>query len=313
METKMAILLVNFGGPRSLEELEPFLCELLCDRELIRTRLPTFLHNFLFRRLAKKRAIEVRPDYEGIGGKSPIYETTETLAQELRTRLHKDVLTFHRYLPATHAASLAAIEACGASELAVFSFFPQFSFATTGSIQTFFKERLSNAARAKLRWLPSYPAHPAFIAAWHANIRDFLKANGVEEKEAMLLCSAHGLPKEFIKRGDPYEEECKATYQAILDGFPEALGKLSYQSQFGRDEWLKPSTKEACEEVTSWNEGRKTIVFIPLAFTSDHIETLFEIEQLYLPIVQSKGLRALRCPALNLNPTWIDAILKILS
>lgn len=300
----MAILLVNFGGPRNLEEIEPFLCELLTDRELIRTWLPPFF----FRRIAKKRTPKIRADYELIGGKSPIYETTEALAQKLQSRLRIPVLTFHRYLPATHADSLKAIEACQAAEIRVFPFFPQFSFATTGSIATLFAKRLSEA---KLRWIKSYAVHPAFINAWVLTIRSFLEEHSIEEREAAFLFSAHGLPKSFVEEGDPYERECQASFQAILAAFPDAVGILAYQSKFGRGEWLRPYTQDICEDL-AWAKGRKTVVFIPLAFTSDHIETLFEIQQLYLPIVQAKGIAALRCPALNQTAVWIDAIIQIL-
>lgn len=307
----MAILLVNFGGPRTLGEVESFLIELLCDRELIRTRLPTFAHHFLFRRIAKKRAPKVIPDYESIGGKSPIYETTEVIAENLRKKLQTTVLTFHRYLPSTHKASLLAIEACKDPEIRVFPFFPQFSFATTGSIATLFAKQLSPQTLKKLSWIKSYPAHPAFIESWQRKIRLFLKEHNLEEKETALLFSAHGLPRSFVDEGDPYEKECNASFQTVLSAFPNAIGKLSYQSKFGRGEWLRPYTQDSSEDI-SWTQKRKNVVFVPLAFTSDHIETLFEIEQLYLPLVRSKGLGALRCPAFNLADFWIDAILRIL-
>ncbi len=300
----MAILLVNFGGPRSLDEIEPFLCELLTDRELIRTWLPPFF----FRRIAKKRAPKIRHDYESIGGKSPIYDTTETIASELRERLQVPVLTFHRYLPSTHADSLRAIEACRADEIRVFPFFPQFSYATTGSIATLFAKRLSSN---NLRWIKSYPINPAFIRAWISTIRSFLEEHAIQEKDAAFLFSAHGLPRSFVEKGDPYEGECQASFRAILAAFPDAIGKLAYQSKFGRGEWLRPYTQDVCEDL-SWVQGRKTVVFVPLAFTSDHIETLFEIEQLYVPIIKAKGIASLRCPALNLTPAWIDAIVQIL-
>lgn len=294
----MALLLVNFGGPRHLGEIEPFLCELLCDRELIRTRFPNFLHQFLFRRIAKKRAPKIRSDYESIGGRSPIFETTEALAKMLRVK--EKVLTFHRYLPSTHAESFAAIEECE-EPLIVFPFFPQYSFATTGSIATLFKKHLSDKALHKLRWIPSYPTHPAFLTAWKQKIRSFLKAQNIDEKELILLFSAHGLPETFIEEGDPYQKQCESSVLGVLQAFPDTLGYLAYQSKFGKGEWLKPYTEDACRKIKEWCEGRKTVVFIPIAFTSDHIETLYEIEQLYLPIVRERGFRALRCPALNLD------------
>ncbi len=296
------ILLVNFGGPRNLDEIRSFLTELLCDPDVIRTRFPKFFHNLLFTRIAKKRSQAIRVDYEEIGGKSPIYFDTEILAKILSDKLNRPVYTFHRYLPATHAESLKQIET--QKELIVLPLFPQFSYSTTGSIARFLKK--------PLRWIKSYAAHPAFIAAYQKRIREFLEQNLLVEEECSLLFSAHGLPRQFVDEGDPYEWECNQSFKRVRTAFPKALSKLCYQSKFGKGEWLRPYTNEACEEILDWHEGRKNVIFVPISFTSDHIETLFEVEKLYLPIIRSKGLNAFRCPALNLESYWIDALIEIL-
>ncbi len=298
-------LLVNFGGPRDLKEVSPFLEALLCDRDVIRTRFPTFFHNWFFGRIARKRAVKVSEDYEEIGGRSPIYFDTEALREALKERLKAPVYTFHRYLPATHMASLKEMKE--AKELIVLPLFPQFCYATTGSIARFFSPYFPN----KLRWIKSYAAHPTFISAYQRRIRDYLVEKGLKEEETLLFFSAHGVPKKFVEEGDPYETECNLSYNGVMRAFPKAKGRLCYQSKFGRGEWLRPYTNEACEEIIDWHEGRKNIVFIPISFTSDHIETLFEIEKLYLPIVREKGLNAYRCPALNLESYWIDALVEI--
>ncbi len=295
-------LLVNFGGPRDLEEIGPFLKELLCDRDVIRTRFPSFLHNWIFSRLAQKRSLKIREDYEFIGGKSPIYFDTEALAIALSKQLTAQVLTFHRYLKETHADSLKKISA--AKDLKVIPLFPQFSFATTGSIARFF----SKYVKVNLQWVKSYPDHPAFIGAYQRRVAEFLEAQNLKEEETVLFFSAHGLPKSFVEQGDPYQAECESSFKALMEKFPKALGKLCYQSKFGRGEWLRPYTNEAAVEISSWNQGRKNVVFVPISFTSDHIETLFEIEKLYLPLV---GANAYRCPALNLESYWIKALAEI--
>lgn len=306
IENGSAYLLVNFGGPRNAEEIEPFLKELLRDRDVIRTKFPTWLHNWLFGRIARKRALKIRLDYERIGF-SPIYGDTETIKRILETRLGNTVLTFHRYLPATHKESLLSLETCK-NPIRVVPLFPQFCYGTTGSIARFFSKHLSNAALSKLQWVKSYGDHPEFISAWQRRISRFLEENNLAEKEIVLLFSAHGVPRSFIEEGDPYEEECQKSFSAILKGFPDALGRLSYQSKFGRGEWLRPYTDETCNEILGWHEGRKAVVFVPLTFTSDHIETLFEIEELYLPIIRSRELKAYRCPALNFEPEWLSAL-----
>lgn len=307
-----AYLLVNFGGPRSLKEIEPFLCALLTDKDVVRTKWPQFFHNYLFSKIAKKRARRVRKDYLSIGGKSPIYADTEWIASTLEERLNAPVFTFHRYLPATHLATIEALEASDCENIHVFPMFPQFTFATTGSIARFLMKHLSSKTVAKLRWLRSYPSHAAFIELLQKMIREFLEAKNLKEEEIFFLFSAHGVPKSFVETGDPYQYECEASFQKVMALFPNAVGRLAYQSKFGPEEWLRPYTQELCETIENYNEGREHVIFIPISFTSDHIETLFEIEKLYLPILTKKGLNAYRLPALNRRQDWVETIEQII-
>lgn len=295
-------LLVNFGGPRDRSEIASFLEELLCDKDVVRTRLPSFLHNWLFGKIARKRALKIVHDYDLIGGRSPIFFDTEIIGEKL------NALTFHRYLPLTHKESIEKIEKTESAEIRVLPLFPQFTYATTGSIARFFSENLSLTTQKKLRWIKSYADHPKFIASFQKKISDFLIANDLKEEETALLFSAHGIPKKFVLEGDPYQIECELSYQAIMKGFPLALGRLCYQSKFGPGEWLRPYTIDMSENVRNWHEDRKNIVFVPLSFTSDHIETLFEVENQYLPPIREQNLKAYRCPALNLESYWIDSL-----
>jgi ferrochelatase len=305
------MLLVNFGGPRDLAEVEPFLIELLTDPDLIRTNWPRFLHRWFFTRVARKRAVKIRPDYALIGGASPIYADTEEIAKQLESRMGGPVIVFHRYLPETHQASLEKIEACGEKKMVVLPLFPQFSFVTTGSIARFFSERLSKRAVEALEWIRSYPTHPAFVRSYQARIAACLKEHNILEDNVVLLFSCHGLPQSYIDKGDIYESECQASFEAVAKGFPRALSRLSYQSKFGKGEWLRPYTDEVCQSILRWNEKRDNVVVVPLSFTSDHIETLYEIEHLYLPLLRERGVSAWRCSALNLEPQWIDALAEI--
>lgn len=305
------LLLVNFGGPRDLQEIPSFLAALLQDKDVIRSRLPQPLHNLLFGAIAKRRAKKISEDYQQIGARSPIYFDTEALASSLREKLNVSVFTFHRYLPSTHKESLHAIERCSAKQILTLPLFPQFCFATTGSIARFFSKNLPQSAVQKLRWIPSYADHPAYVFAFQKKIRDFLHLHELSESNTALLFSAHGVPRLFTDTGDIYQSECERSFEAIKAAFPNALSILSYQSKFGRGEWIRPYTNEICERAASWAEGRSHIVVIPLSFTSDHIETLFEIEKLYLPILRKNGFRSYRCPALNLEPYWIESLTQI--
>ncbi|MBI5272990.1 MAG: ferrochelatase [Chlamydiia bacterium] len=312
MQPHSPLLLINFGGPRHLTEIEPFLVELLTDRDVIRTPFPVWLHNLIFKRTARKRARAIQHDYVRIGGYSPIFSDTESLGAILSKRLQRKVITFHRYLPATHAFSLQQIERCMGPDIQVFPLFPQFCYATTGSIARFFQEHLSSKSCGLLRWIASYAAHPAFIQAHYKTLKRFLDFHQLSESDTVLLFSAHGVPRLFIDTGDNYESECIQTFTACMHYFPTALGRLCYQSKFGKGEWLRPSTEEASQDILQWHERRKNVVFVPITFTSDHIETLFEIESQYVPLIKAKHLNAYRCPALNLSPHWIEAIGQIL-
>ncbi len=252
------------------------------------------------------------PDYLAIGGKSPIFDDTETIAKKVGAILKTDVLTFHRYLPKTHAKFLKEIESLqNTQQIRVLPLFPQFSYATTGSIALWLSEKLSAPTLKKLSWIKSYSNADIYIATMQKCLADFLKEKGIKEEDVVLLFSAHGLPQRFIDTGDPYQEQCILSFDKIREHFPMALSRLSYQSQFGKEEWIRPYTSEVCEMIRSWSEGRKIVVVIPLSFTSDHIETLYEIEELYLEQIRKQGLIALRCPALNLREDWIQGISKL--
>ena len=306
-------LIINFGGPRDLKEVEEFLKELLTDQEVIRTPFPSFIHRLLFNRIAKKRALKVIPEYAKIGGKSPIYEDTEKMAVTLQEYMKAPFLTFHRYLPKTHASFLSAVKQIPEShQIRVFPMFPQFSYATTGSVALFFSRNLCGQSLNQHSVIKSYTAYPLYLSAFEKQIRLCLSQHEIKEEEVCLLFSAHAIPRKFVCTGDPYEKECLLSFYGLKKRFPQALCHLSYQSQFDKQEWLCPYTSDVCEEIRTWAQDRKKVVVIPLSFTSDHIETLFEIEKLYLPVIRKQGLTAIRCPALNHHPDWIQAILTII-
>lgn len=310
--TDQAYLIVNFGGPRTLEEIEPFLAALLTDKDVIATRFPQPIHNLLFKRVAAKRAQKICHDYEQIGGGSPIWIDTEYIASELRRQLKAPVLTFHRYLPSTHPSFLEEITHLHAEQIHVFPMFPQFTYATTGSIARFLSKHLPRATLQKFRWIKSYPYHSAFVRVTQNAIRDFLNASSLKEEEVFFLFSAHGLPQLFVDKGDPYAYECQTSYNAVMRAFPKAQGILCYQSKFGPGEWLRPYTNDVCQAIDTYTH-RTYCLFVPISFTSDHIETLFEVEELYKPLIAQKGFRPLRIPALNRRPDWLAAIPEIIA
>lgn len=305
------ILIVNFGGPREKLEVRPFLTELLTDTDVIRTSLPKSLQKMLFRYIAKKRSVKVAEDYDLIGGRSPIYADTEWLAQQLQKRGY-EVLTFHRYLPMTHGEFITKANDFICDDTIVFPLFPQFSYATTGSIARWMQNNLCKRTSSMLNWIKSYAEHPAYICAFTAVIKECLKENDLQESETLLFFSPHGLPSSYIFEGDVYKKECERSFNKIMSSFPNAGYVVAYQSQFGRAEWIRPYTSDLAQTIKSWNPGYSNVVFIPLSFTSDHIETLFEVQMQYLPPVKEAGYAAFRCPALNRRNDWVDAIEAII-
>lgn len=313
VKKKKAILIANFGGPRNQKEIIPFLKELLTDQEVVRTPLPSFLHKLLFRRIAQKRAQSVSKDYGSIGGKSPIFEETEKVAQALTKRMSLPIFTFHRYLPATHSAFVRQLKNSDFDEFWVFPMFPQFSYSTTGSIAKWFKDHLPQSICHKLFWLKSYPQEKPYIDLYTQRIEHFIQYKKLNKQSLILLFSAHGLPAKFVEQGDTYQKECEQSFDAITASFPECQSILCYQSKFGPGQWLKPYTIDMCHKMDQWAApGRKNVLFIPLAFTSDHIETLHEVETEYMPVVRNKGRNTYRLPAFNHGEDWIMAIEKLL-
>lgn len=311
------ILLVNFGGPRNLKEVEPFLTELLTDEEVIQTPLPSFLNRKLFTWIAKRRAPKTRQDYEEIGGFSPIYFDTEALKTCLEERLKTKVYTFHRYLPSTHKQTLEELSQ-STSPITVLPLFPQFCYSTTGSCARFIQTHLPQNT---LNWIPSYADHPAFIKAHQTHITHFLQKKGLNPRETAFLFSFHGIPRSYVqKRKDPYEQECQRTYEGVRKAFQTSPTLLAYQSKFGPGKWLEPYTKNVSKKLPPFELCKKKIslkeypnlVILPLSFTSDHIETLFEIQKEYLPPIQAQDKKAFCCPCFRQETYWIDALQTIL-
>ncbi|MGR3912055.1 MAG: ferrochelatase [Candidatus Rhabdochlamydia sp.] len=310
MSIKTPIILANFGGPRDLHEVESFLIELLTDEDVIRTNLPTCIDKWLFHYIAKRRAKKVTHDYAAIGGKSPIFEDTEKLSHLLAQKTGREVIPFHRYIPLTHPEFLQKILKIKANSFTILPLYPQQSYSTTGSIARFFAKHLPPSLVQNFKWISSYKNHESYIKAMQTVIQESLEKSGLKEEDTFLLFSAHGLPQKFIREGDPYEKECYASYQAVMKGFI-APSLLAFQSKFGRGKWLFPYTSQLCEKPHAWNKRKPHVLMIPLSFTSDHLETLFEIEQGYIPLLQKNGVKAYRCPSLNHHELWVKALSDI--
>jgi ferrochelatase len=318
---KTGIVMMNLGGPANLAQVEPFLLELFADREIIQLPFQQWLGPFI----ARRRTPKVQALYRNIGGGSPILRYTEAQGRGLVERLdrlspetapHGFYVAF-RYVTPKSDDALGAMAAAGVERAVAFTQYPQFSCATTGSS---LNELWRAAGRTRLegafRWsvIDRWAVHPGFIAAMAETVREGLEQFAPAERDqVLLLFSAHSLPLHIVDRGDPYPQEIGASVQAVLDrlALPNRY-LLAYQSEVGPVRWLGPSTERVIRRLGERGETR--VLVVPIAFTSDHIETLSELDREYGELAHRVGITQYhRSPALNDRPSFIDAMAELVS
>ena len=316
---KTGIVMMNLGGPANLDEVEPFLLELFADREIIQLPFQRWLGPFI----ARRRTPKVQGLYEKIGGGSPILRWTEAQGRGMVERLdrlsphtapHQFYVAF-RYVRPKSEDALRAMQADGVERAVAFTQYPQFSCSTTGSS---LNELWRAAGRAGLRdafeWsvIDRWPVHEGFIAAMTETVREGLLQFTPEERDrAILLFSAHSLPLDVIERGDAYPQEIGASVQAVVERLGVANPYLlAYQSEVGPVRWQGPSTEQVIRRLGL--RGEKRVLVVPIAFTSDHIETLSELDREYGEMAHKVGISQYRrAPALNDRPRFLDALADI--
>jgi ferrochelatase len=319
MSEKIGIVLLNLGGPDSLEAVEPFLYNLFCDPDII-----DFPGSFLFRKwlarlISSKRHPRIQEQYKKIGGKSPLKEFTLSQARLLEEKLNKKfparVFVAMRYWHPFTSEALDEIEREGIKKVILLPLYPQYSKATTGSSLKEWKKQL--AARGGingLEWnaVEHYCDFPPFIDAFVERINQSLEKFPAEKRGAVhILFSAHGTPMKLVKQGDPYSQQVSKTVKAVIKrgGFTQDFS-LCYQSKVGPQKWLTPSTPETIEKLAA--EGVKQMLAVPIAFASDHLETLFEIGMEFKRLSKEKGVEQFEVTeGLNYSEKFIDALAQI--
>lgn len=311
MPAKTAVLLLQMGGPDSLEAVEPFLTNLFSDRDIIRIG-PAFLQPLIARFIARRRAPKVEKYYERIGGKSPILKLTEAQARALEERLGSDYRCFvaMRYWRPSTLEALAAIRREGISRIVALSLYPHYSRATTGSSINELKRVMGEAGvEFQVSWIDRFYDHPLYISALAERIEEglarFTDRSGVE-----LVFSAHSLPRSFIDQGDPYLAHIEETVRLVMERLGEVDHHLAFQSRAGPVKWLEPSTEEMIRHLAA--HGSKNMLMVPLSFVSDHIETLYEIDVQYAEEARALGIENFRrSPSLNDAPLFIDCLAEL--
>jgi ferrochelatase len=312
---KTGILLLNLGGPDTLDAVRPFLVRLFSDREIIRLPGGALGQWFIGRMIAIKRTKEVQENYHKIGGGSPIvcWSTLqgEGIVSRLRQRGHDvEYALAMRYWNPTTDAALDRLESLGCDRLVALTMYPHYSVATTGSsmaeLLRVMKRRKSTLPLARIE---TWYDHPGYLDALAVRVRACLDTFPAGSRPTLLF-SAHGLPKHFIDDGDPYCEHIRVTLEGVRSRLPDLPWTLGYQSRVGPVEWIGPSTEEVVDRLG--REGAKDVLAVPISFVSDHIETLYEVDMLYGDQAKKVGIVNFRRPeGLNDFPPFLDALAAI--
>jgi ferrochelatase len=308
MSAKTAVLLLQMGGPDSIDAVEPFLFNLFSDRDIIRIG-PAFLQPLIARFVASRRAPKSIAFYEQIGGRSPIRELTELQARALESRLGSDFRCFvaMRYWKPSTIESLAAVKREGISRIIALSLYPHYSRATTGSSINELKRVLAQAgAEFNVSYIDRFYDHPLYIEALAERVEEGLA--GFPEREGThLLFSVHSLPQSLIEGGDPYLDHILETVRLVMERFDDLDYHLGFQSRAGPVKWLEPSTGEMVRNLAA--AGCENLLVVPLSFVSDHIETFYEIDIQYKEEARALGiLNFRRTPSLNDSSFFIECL-----
>ncbi len=319
MSEKIGVVLLNLGGPDSLDAVEPFLFNLFSDPDII-----DFPGSFLFRkRLAKlisnRRAPMVKGQYEKIGGKSPLKEYTLKQAALLEERLNQKfpakVYAAMRYWKPSTEETLHEIEKEGIKKVILLPLYPQYSKATTESSVKEWEKQLNlrgSSSAIETTLIESYYDFPPYIDAFVERVDEALERFRAElRQDTHIVFSAHGTPMKLVRQGDPYSGHIKQTVAAIMrQGSYTQKSSLCYQSKVGPMKWLTPSTPDTIKDLAS--QGVKYMVVVPVAFASDHLETLFELGIEYRQVAKEAGVEQYEVTTgLNDSPLFIDALARL--
>ena len=311
---KIAVVLLNLGGPDSLDAVQPFLENLFNDPDIF--KLP--FQKALARYISKKRAPKVQKEYELIGGKSPINEWTEKQRLMLENKLRKagndvDVLVAMRYWKPLTQEVVTKVETRNYDKVIMLPLYPHFSVSTTGSSFNEWK-RFFKGDESKVIYINSYQTHPLYLNAINERIDETLLRfpEGVG-KDVQLVFSAHGTPVSYVKKGDPYSFHIKDTIDGVMKIRNHShKHHQCFQSKVGPAKWLEPATDTMIEDLAS--QGKKHLLIIPISFVSDHVETSFELDIEYRHVADKVRIENyIVMKGLNDSQLFIDALYDLVT
>ncbi|HVJ53644.1 MAG TPA: ferrochelatase [Aliidongia sp.] len=306
---RTAIILFNLGGPDNLDAVQPFLFNLFYDPAII--ALPKPLRWLVARLISGRRAPVARDIYQHMGGGSPILPNTEVQAAALEAALGPDFKCFivMRYWQPRADDQVLAVRDWSPDRIVLLPLYPQFSSTTSASSVKEWAEAAQRVGLSQpVSTLCCYPRQPGFVAAVAERVRAGLAQLPPGLPAPRVLFSAHGLPKVTVERGDPYQWQVERSVAAIVEalGMPALDYTLCYQSRVGPMKWLGPSTDD---EVRRAGRDRVPLVIAPVAFVSEHSETLVELDIEYRHLAEAEGVPAyIRVPTVDADPAFIAGL-----
>lgn len=319
---RIGVVLMNLGGPEKREDVAPFLYNLFMDPAIIDIPLPGVLRHPLCKLIASRRSMHVGDDYEVIGGGSPINRLTREQARTLESRLQRDYgekagVDFRTYIamrywhPLSEEAA-ASMRDDDVNKVVLLPLYPQYSKTTTGSslVYWWMLDREGEIPHWDTTYVFEYAANPKYVQAVSERIDEALQRFPRQGRdEVHLVFSAHGTPlKEMKDRRDPYCCLIHSTVDRIMaQRGHDRPYHVSFQSKVGPGEWLTPSTVDKVTELA--RGGRESLLIIPVAFVTDHIETAFELDVELRQEAEENGCRHFEVTSgLNCHPLFIQAL-----
>ena len=305
---RRAVVLLNLGGPDELAAVQPFLFNLFNDPAII--ALPGVCRWLLAKVISRRRTPVAKSIYKKLGGASPLLKQTEAQARKLEVRLGTNTRVFisMRYWHPRSYETVKAVLEYDPASVVLLPLYPQYSSTTTGSSVTDWNDAARKAGLRKPTFLVGcYPTNARFIAA-HANLVRATLDSTVAGHDPRVLFSAHGLPEKIIAGGDPYQWQVEQTAAAIVEELGSSCvdWKVCYQSRVGPLRWIGPSTEELIARAGS---ERKSIVIVPIAFVSEHSETLVELDIEYAEMARRAGVPSYkRVATLGVCDDFLDAL-----
>lgn len=322
---KIGVVLLNLGGPRKQDDIEPFLYNLFMDPAIIDMPIKGIFRHWISKYISTTRSKKVGRDYEVIGGGSPINELTEEQAQNLEETLNRRFgkpagVTFRvyiamRYWYPTSEEAAEQMQKDGIDKVILLPLYPHYSKTTTGSslIYWWMLEKKNEIPKWPTTYIFEYAAHPKYLRAISQRIDEGLARFPKEVREQVqLVFSAHGTPvREMKERRDPYCCLIHSTVEQVMNLRNQDLPfHVSFQSKVGPAEWLTPSTQEKLKELAE--QGHKALLIIPVAFVTDHIETLFELGIEIREEARHLGIEHYEVTSgLNSHPLFIEALAEV--